>query len=306
MRTHKSIASNEYGFTLVELLISLTIMVFIGAVIFQLFYVSSNNWQQAKARTESAQHASRAMKLIGDDIRSSQKSSLSTSAVVVDPSGDIIDVYRYNVASSRYEQIRYRYNSSDRTLQRAMVYSSTPINITNWNSASWSTIASNVSKSTDGAGAEYDVFQDTSGGTSEDGRRRIAVNLRMNGSAGQGSDSACKVNDVYCTRSQVVEGQAIGADSTIKVTGISVSPTSITKIAKTGATVPVTATIYPSNATNKTISAASSDTWLHCSVSGLTINITVDSHTGSGRSGSITVTSEDEDHWSTVINCSQK
>jgi|GEM_PF-6049250 len=305
MHKDRYIAGNENGLTLIELLVSLLILCFVAAVTFQLFHITNHSWLQAKARSQSTRSATRAIQLIAHDIRSSQKPSALTRPVVVSAAvcpGDTIDIYRYNdnAVLLKYEQVRYRLNSG--SLQRALVCNNHPINSVDWYAVTWDTIACNVCAGPAG------VFADTSPLTaSEDGRRRIAVSFQVSAPSAEGLVSPCIVDDIYTTRSQVIEGQIAGSSPGVRVTGISVSPSQQNNLDDDATSFDASVSIYPIDASNKSISTASPG-WLHCSVSGLNIHVIIDAQPSNAdaRSGTITITSDDIYKRVTTITCKQK
>ncbi len=181
------------GFTLIELIIVVALLVITVAAVYTFFSFTYTGFTRADRQTELMQYMNQAVTMIGDDIRSASRPNTETYPVVVQEAsgmlakGQRIDIYKHGYksdGSSKYIRVCYRLDPSDKTvLQRGeVVYGgSTPPSGANpeyETITAWKNILTGVIHSSD-SGIAIGIFEDTTAEAQGD-RRKIQLNLSTN------------------------------------------------------------------------------------------------------------------------------
>ena len=175
------VQNRQRGFTLVELMIAVSLLSLVLVVGFNVFSFSQRSWLATSRESFAVQDADQLMARLGNEIRrASQPNSLTPSVRVVPgegafASGQRLDIYQFDDDSGSFSRIQYRLNPNDKTeLQRGSTTSAEPddtLNPTFGNISNWDTVFSGMPDRTD-----FAVFEDKTGDGSSQ-RRQIAVHL---------------------------------------------------------------------------------------------------------------------------------
>lgn len=248
-------SNNQTGFSLVELLLVLSLVGLVLAGVFQFFFFTHKSYALADARSAVIQDINLFFTQLEKDIRSASEPNDNTKAVRILNSGQQIDIYRYNNSTSRYERISYRINPSDSTqLQRGFASTATQDTsadpqygtITDSGTGAWKTIVSNLLP------GNPEIFAD-SRNEAISTRRLIDVSVLV---------KHPKLNESINVETAIMSrtGKSTTSIETsaslskyIPVTGIILSENEIS-VKKNGVIDNyVTATVVPANATNKNL-----------------------------------------------------
>ena len=142
-----SLANNQKGFTVVELMVVLAILGVALAAIFQFFFFTQTSYARADARSEVIQETDLLFLQLEKDIRSASEPNSATKSVHIIDNGKGMDVYSYKdvlsndatpVLTRHYYRTSYKLNGTE--LQRGFISTTTNNNnenpdygeITNW------------------------------------------------------------------------------------------------------------------------------------------------------------------------------
>ncbi len=254
MRTSEVYQSkNQTGFTLVELLLVLSLVGLVLAGIFQFFFFTHKSYAYADARSQVIQDVNLFFTQLERDIRSASEPNDDTKAVRILNNGQQIDIYRYNNSASRYERISYRINPSDSTqLQRGFISTATQDTsadpqygtIPNNGTGAWKTIVSNLLP------GSPEVFKDNRNDPISS-RRLIDVSVFVKHPS---LNESIKMETALMSRTGKSTTSIITSDNSyVAVTSVKIDPASISAPRNGLNNVFVTATVEPANATNKNL-----------------------------------------------------
>lgn len=248
MRTSEVYQSkNQTGFTLVELLLVLSLVGLVLAGVFQFFFFTHKSYAFADARSEVIQDVNLLFTLLEKDIRSASGPNDNTKAVRILNSGEQIDIYRYNKATSMYERIAYRLNNNQ--IERGFV--STDTQDTNPDpqygnipDSAWKTIVANLLP------GSSEIFRDDRNDAISS-RRLIDVSISVKHPK---LNESISMNTAIMSRTGKSTTSIIASDdSYVEVTSVTIDPSSISATKNGRKDIPVTATVVPANATNKNL-----------------------------------------------------
>jgi len=244
---------NQEGFSMVELLLVLSLVGLVLAGFFQFFFFTQKSYAIADARCEVIQDVNLFFTQLEKDIRSASEPNDDTKAVRVLESGKQLDIYRYNNSTSMYERISYRLNPSDSTqLQRGWFATNTKDNsanpqygtIPNTGPGAWATIVSNMLP------GDPVIFSDTRNDAISS-RRLIDVDVYVKHPK---LNDSINMNTAIMSRTGKSTTSIVTSASGnyVPVTGIEIDPNPL-NLPKSGGTEYVTAKVIPANATNKNL-----------------------------------------------------
>lgn len=294
----------QAGLTLVELLIAMAIAAFMGIVIYELFLSSMGDWTRASVNSNLMADANITLSRLGQDIRLAQNPNAKTKAVVVASDNTGIDVYRYDESKNTYQRISYlaeklTQNGTDiYRLKRGVVETDDPGNDEN---PQYGTI-SNWQVLLEGINSQA-IFYDNTANTSSD-RRLIEINISMCDKKNTPPKyTNYQIKTSFMSRSQELSSiSGEGGISEIAVTGITVSPTSVTEISKYGTEFSASAQVVPSTATNQNISWSANQIWIIIDdTDKANIHVTIlPTDSRRSRPGTLTATSQDGGYTKTI------
>ena len=151
MKEHKK----TKGFTLVELIVTLSLLAIVLMTIFSLFFYAQNNLKKSETHLTINQQLNMAFIYLEKDIHSAMKPNAATDAIRI-ISATQMHVYSYDDTEKEYKRIVYRLNHADKTmLERgsAIYRSDTPPSGDNPEYeviSKWETIVEGIVKEYDG------------------------------------------------------------------------------------------------------------------------------------------------------------
>lgn len=149
-----SLANNQKGFTVVELIVVLAIMGIALAAIFQFFFFTQTSYARADARSEVIQETDLLFLQLEKDIRSASEPNSATKPIHIINDGKGMDIYSYKdilsndatpVLTRHYYRTSYRLNGTE--LQRGLISTTSPGNSANpqYNTiTNWQTLVTNL------------------------------------------------------------------------------------------------------------------------------------------------------------------
>ena len=201
-RLSQKIKETNMGFTLVELIIVLSLLLLVLTLIFSVTNMVQRNYDDTNVRSAVLEKSNIAVLQINNDIRSASKPNNITNSIVTHPAsgslskGQSIDIYYYDSVKDKYYRIGYRLLPSDRSkLQRGEVECTTSIpdkdtanpsygvivddssDYISGDGGKWKTILNGIQYRKDGVGIE--IFEDVTVDTTSE-RRAIKLNLIVN------------------------------------------------------------------------------------------------------------------------------
>lgn len=256
--------NSQAGLTLVELLVAMAITVFIGFVIFELFSGIMGDWNRTTANTEVMANANIFLTRLGQDIRLAKNPNSNTKAVVVSSDNSCIDVYRHDETNNHYQRISYlvvevnRNGQTINCLTRGMVETTDPGNDSNPQYGiinDWQILIEGLDS--------IAIFYDRTENINND-RRLIEVIATIIGREMHAPQfTNIQIRTSFMSRSQQLNSiSGEGGSSEIAVSGITVSPSTVTDISKNGTVFSATAQVSPSNATNQKVSWSTNQDWI--------------------------------------------
>ena len=240
------------GFTLVELLVVLSLVGLVLAGVFQFFFFTHSSYAMADSQSAVIQEVNLFFLQVEKDVRSASEPNSATKAVRVLDNGQQLDIYRYNNSTNMYERITYRRHNND--LQRGLVSTSAPGNdanpqyaiIPDSGTGAWTTLVSKLAPGT------FQLFND-SRNEDESTRRLIDINVIV---AHPQLNSMISMQTALMSRTGKSTTSIIeSADSTAYqgVESVIIDPTSVTDPTGNGRSFSITASVQPSNATNRNL-----------------------------------------------------
>jgi prepilin-type N-terminal cleavage/methylation domain-containing protein len=175
---------NKKGFTLVELIIVLSILGITISAIYTFFFFAQDSFSRSDRQSRLIQDMNLAKNKITRDIRSASKPNAATNSVVIPSAGQSMDIYTYNSATTKYIRISYRLSSTDRTvLQRGTIECTTTAPPTTQNPSygtisNWETVLTGVIYR-DASNVDIKLFKDNTSAATND-RRKIVLNIGIN------------------------------------------------------------------------------------------------------------------------------
>lgn len=116
MKEHKK----TKGFTLVELIVTLSLLAIVLMTIFSLFFYAQNNLTKSETHLTINQQLNMAFIYLEKDIHSAMKPNASTDAIIISTTESTesteMHVYSYDDTDKKYKRIVYRLNPSDQTI----------------------------------------------------------------------------------------------------------------------------------------------------------------------------------------------
>ena len=178
--------NNEKGFTLVELMVTLSIMGIVLAAAYNFFFFTHKSYALADARSAAIQEVDLLFLQLEKDIRSASAPNSTTRAVTISNDGQQIDIYSTkdlpsgddpDVLTSHYCLTSYRLNGTE--IQKGFTSSAEQSNSTNpeyggipdIGEGAWETIVDDVLP------GEAVIFSDRYNGDNISSRRLIDVDL---------------------------------------------------------------------------------------------------------------------------------
>ncbi len=247
MQTSKVYQSkNQTGFTLVEVLLVLSLVGLVLAGVFQFFFFTHKSYAFADARSEVIQDVNLLFTLLEKDIRSASEPNDDTKAVRILNNGQQIDIYRYNKATSMYERIAYRLNNNQ--IERGFVSTATQNTSANpqystIQDSAWKTIVSNL------LSGSSDIFKDDRN-DAVSSRRLIDVSISVKHPK---LNESISMNTAIMSRTGKSTTSIVASDNSyVPVQSIKISPASFST-GKGGISKDFIATVEPANATNKNL-----------------------------------------------------
>jgi prepilin-type N-terminal cleavage/methylation domain-containing protein len=245
-------SKHQTGFTLVELLLVLSLIGLVLAGVFQFFFFTHKSYALADARSEVIQDVNLLFTLLEKDIRSASEPNDDTKAIRILNGGQQIDIYRYNNSTSMYERISYRLNPSDSTqLQRGLVSTATQDTnadpqygtIPDSGTGAWKTIVSNLLP------GSSEIFKDDRN-DAVSSRRLIDVSISVKHPK---LNESISMNTAIMSRTGKSTTSIVASDNSyVPVQSIKISPASFST-GKGGISKDFIATVEPANATNKNL-----------------------------------------------------
>lgn len=247
MQTSKVYQSkNQTGFTLVELLLVLSLVGLVLAGVFQFFFFTHKSYAFADARSEVIQDVNLLFTLLEKDIRSASEPNDDTKAVRILNNGQQIDIYRYNKATSMYERIAYRLNNNQ--IERGFVSTATQDTSANpqystIQDSAWKTIVSNLLP------GSSDIFKDDRN-DAVSSRRLIDVSISVKHPK---LNESINMETAIMSRTGKSTTSIVASDNSyVPVQSIKISPASFST-GKGEISKDFIATVEPANATNKNL-----------------------------------------------------
>lgn len=176
------------GFTLVELLIVLALMVIVLDPIYNTYFVAQSTYARIDAEAKVIQETNLFLTNLRSDIYSAQIPN-DTTAAISSLSTDSINIYHVDTVHNEYELIQYRLLNG--VLQRGSAKSSYPLTGSPSTPGSWQTVISGVNNA--------DIFTAESIVDMGD-RCKVTLNLNISGSPP--ISSPFELNTVLISRSQ--------------------------------------------------------------------------------------------------------
>lgn len=293
--------SNQKGFTLVEILLVLALLVLVIAGIYQFFFFTNRVYSNTENQSISIQEANLFIMQVEKDIRSASQPNGSTTAIRVLNSagsqarkGQQMDIYHYNEDTALYERISYKINGTQ--LLKGIAASSSQVLTANpqyKTITEWETIVTNLNNYEN---TEF-LFADASNdGTVTSERRLIKVNLKIlnpEDNRPLNFQTSCLSRSGRSTTSQIASGDTTTI-TIVPVSGITVKDSAgneITDISTNGQqqTITVTAAVSPEDADKQTVSWSKNNNWVALgkttTSSGEEQTITLTAITGGGGGG---------------------
>lgn len=118
----KSITCSRKGFTLVELIIAISLLGLILVGIYNFYFLVQTSWNRLDAESRVIQEAQLVIIKMDNEIRQAQKPNASVNSVVVTSAGNQLDIYSDTNKDGKPELIRYQRTSN--ILKRATVSTS--------------------------------------------------------------------------------------------------------------------------------------------------------------------------------------
>ncbi len=246
-------SKHQTGFTLVELLLVLSLIGLVLAGVFQFFFFTHKSYALADARSEVIQDVNLLFTLLEKDIRSASEPNDDTKAIRILNGGQQIDIYRYNNSTSMYERISYRLNPSDSTqLQRGLVSTATQDTnadpqygtIPDSGTGAWKTIVSNLLP------GSSEIFKDN---RNDDISTRRLIDVSVFVKHPKLNESINMETAIMSRTGKSTTSIITSDNSYVPVTGIKIEPNLIDVLKKGQKDIFVTATVEPANATNKNL-----------------------------------------------------
>jgi prepilin-type N-terminal cleavage/methylation domain-containing protein len=248
MQTSKVYQSkNQTGFTLVEVLLVLSLIGLVLAGVFQFFFFTHKSYAYADARSQVIQDINLFFTRLEKDIRSASEPNDATKAIQVLNNGDQMDIYRFNKTTNRYERISYRLNGNQ--IQRGLVSTDTQDTTPNPQYAAipdsaWETIVTNLLPGSSG------IFKDDRNDPISS-RRLIDVSISVKH---PNLNQSISMNTAIMSRTGKSTTSIIASnDSYVEVTSVRIDPNLIDAPRAGLINQLVTATVEPANATNKNL-----------------------------------------------------
>ena len=116
----KSILAKKNGFTIMELIITLSLLGIVLAVIYALFFYVQSSFNNANAHLNINQQLNMAYMQMEQDIRSAMKPNYLTDAIIISDDREM-HIYTYDEAKNKYIRIAYRLDfSKNAVLERGL------------------------------------------------------------------------------------------------------------------------------------------------------------------------------------------
>jgi|GEM_PF-1246889 len=245
----KNTASNEKGFTLIELMIALAILGMAIGAIYSFLSFTQNSYAFADAQTQVSQEATLFFTQIEKDIRNAAEPNKSSKAINI-VSSQQIDIYQFD--NGQYHRICYRRNpNNSMLLERGSITSAaqtTGLNPSYGTINNWQTVVANLMP------GSADIFTYRNPGDTISSRRLIDINLSLKHPKMM---SALNMKTSVMNRSgrstASIEAGGGSYSAYIPVTGIQfvTVPGTFPQAGGSGAT--IIAKVIPDNATNKNL-----------------------------------------------------
>lgn len=240
---------NNKGITLVELLIVLVLLAVVMVPAYNAIGVTNRIWSHNEAINPGITQANVAMTYISREIRESAQPSKTVDSVIVEDSGQSLVIYRYNEKNAEWEKIIYK--TVNNKLNRIILSKDDPADIISAaipgsTDAGWNTLVEGVSSNP--------VF------TRPAKSRAVEVHLQVSDNANNNPRfSPYTVASTYMVRSRAVG--AITGEPVADETGTTIVPVNKVVLDSNAVTLRIlgvnqrtlTATIWPANATDKSI-----------------------------------------------------
>jgi prepilin-type N-terminal cleavage/methylation domain-containing protein len=254
MQVIRSTSKNQRGFTLVELLVVLSLLGLALAGAFQFFHFTQTSYALADARSAVLQEVDLFFLQLEKDIRSASATNSTTKAITISNQGKQIEIYSSQdvlsadtppVLTKTYLHTSYRLNGT--ALQRGFASTDNKNNVVNLAINNWKTIVSNVTP------GDIQIFNDSRNDTVSS-RRLIDVNVivthpKMNSSI---SMQTALLSRTGKSTTSIISSTA--SNTYIPVQSITITPASPWELSnRNAASKSFKATVYPSNATNKNL-----------------------------------------------------
>lgn len=297
----KKLIEPQAGLTLVELLVAMAIAAFMGIVIYELFLSSMNDWTRASVNSNLVADANITLTRLGQDIRQARNPNSKSKAVLVGSDNSNMDVYHYDENNDTYQRIAYlveEVSENNFRLKRGVVETDDPGNEENppyGTISNWQILLEGINSKA--------IFYDITGNTSSD-RRLIEVSLSMCDKKNTPPKyTNYQIKTSFMSRSQQLSAiSGGGGSSEIRVTNITVTPTTVNGISKNGTQFSAAAQVSPGNATNQNVSWSKNRDWISIdNANSASINVTIAATSSwSSRNGTLTATSQDGGFTATI------
>ena len=253
MQVIRSTSKNQRGFTLVELLVVLSLLGLVLAGAFQFFHFTQTSYALADTRSAVLQEIDLFFLQLEKDIRSASAPNSSTKAITISNQGKEIAIYSSKDVPSTsnpselittYYKTNYRLNGTN--LQRGYASTDNKNNVVNLAINNWETIVSNVTP------GDIQIFNDSRNDTVSS-RRLIDVNVivrhpKMNNSI---SMQTALLSRTGKSTTSIISSSA--SNTYIPVQSITITPSPWVLSNRNAASKSFKATVYPANATNKNL-----------------------------------------------------
>lgn len=131
------------GFTLVELIIALSLLGIILAGIYNFFFLVQTSWDRIAAESRVIQETQLVILRMDNEIRQAQKPSETVNSVVVTSGGNQLDIYSDTNKDGKPELIRYQ--RTNNILKRGIVSTSSTVYPFAYGAPSvWETVVGNL------------------------------------------------------------------------------------------------------------------------------------------------------------------